>query len=559
MLKRAGFLILSILMLILYHPPPAGAAEVILHDSFDNTDYVDLNKTSAYVNTAQGYVSLPVQAMPSALAMKEFGYEYAVATAEGINVYSYDDATGKMTKNPALSVPAVTSAIGVAVRQDAPDIWALTSTSLTLYKFNGSRMATSPNLQVTGLTDVIAVSAWSDADKAAVLTRSGTVTIYDASGGSLVPAITFSTGLSDPVAISVVPGTPDIVVAAGDAFYYYVYDDATGNYVRDGLRDTTGLNGVVSAGSSPGAVGILDNQGVSCFLQDDTGGYRSVVALSASPISGPVALSLKPGAYDYAVLTREGEVKYYTYDDGTGSVTENPALEVTGLTLSSSGYLHPKDYYSKVVTTGEVYNTIRLTVDQDLPPGTSVTWYVSSDGGITWSEVTPGSWVAVNPGNRFAVHAVLDTTDVTVTPKIFEVTLEVSKLKITDLKITAITYPPGAPEQPVVDPPITTFPVTVYAGSRVQFQVTTTGLATQVVAQFSDGQLVILMPRDPSLPETNTWVGEYQVSPEAPDGTTIAVTFTASDSGGRQAYLVQNPFLIVQGNVASFSKVMLTQ
>ncbi|MQL51053.1 hypothetical protein GFC01_01960 [Desulfofundulus thermobenzoicus] len=439
MLKKTGLLIfLAALVLALYHPHPAGAGQVILDDKFQNTDYVDTGKTTAYVDTAGGYVCLPQQPMPDAIAMKQFGYEYAIATAGGINVYSYDDATGKMALNPALSVPSVTNAIGVAVRQDTPDIWALTSNSLTLYKFNGSQMATNPNLQVTGLNNVLSVSSWSNADKAAVLSKSGTVTVYDASGGSLAPSVTFSTGLTNPVAVSVMPGTPDMVVATANAFYYYVYNDATGNYVQDSTRTVTGLTGTLSVSGQQTGTAVLNNSGVNYYLQNDAGGYKSVAALSASPISSPVALSIKLGSYDYAVLTRSG-VKYYTYDDAAGMVVENPALEVSGLNLVSLGYLHPKDYYSVVVNTESNYDNVLLTVNQTLPPGTSVDWYISSDGGLNWAAVTPGSWATIESGNQFVVHAVLDTSDSNVTPKIFEVKLEVKALTGITLSPTSLS------------------------------------------------------------------------------------------------------------------------
>ncbi|TEB04736.1 hypothetical protein Psch_03498 [Pelotomaculum schinkii] len=438
MIKRIFFLfLLAFVMAAAYLPLPAFAGQVILDDKYQNTSNVDMNKTTAYVDTSGGYVCLPQQPIPNAIAIQQFGYEYAVATTSGINVYDYDDATGKMSLNAALSIPSVTNATGIAVRQDAPEIWSLTNNALTLYSFNGSSMSASAT--VTGLNNIVSVSAWSNADKAALLSNTGVVTIYNASGGSLTPTLTVNTELSSPVAVSVVPGTPNFVVSTGKAFYFYVYDDATGNYAQDTTKTVTGLSNVLSVSSQQGGVGVLNSSGVSYYSQDDAGGFKNTSVFSVSPISSPVAFSIKPGSYDYAVLTQSGDVKYYTYDDSSGTEIENTSLEVSGLNLVFMGYLHPKDYYSVVLHSGNICNTVRLTLNQTLPIGTSVTWYVSSDGGATWVTVTPSNWTTIAPGNQFVIHAVLDTSDSSITPKIFEVTLEVKALTGITLSPTSMS------------------------------------------------------------------------------------------------------------------------
>lgn len=445
------FIFLAAMVLLLYHPPPADAGQVILDDKFQkekkDDPYINPYRTTASVHADPngGYVCLPQQAMPNAIAVKQISDEYAVVTTDGIAVYSYDEKAKGMVKNQNLSVslPLGTNAIGVAVRQDTPDIWVLASdNSLTLYKFNGFQMAADPNLRVAGLNNVLSVSSWPDIDRAAVLsksdaTKTGTVTIYDVADGKLIPGLTFDTGLTDPVAVSVMPGTPDIVVANADAFYYYAYDDATGHYVPDDTRKATGLlSGILSVSSQQAGTAVLNSLGVAYYLQSSAGSYQSVAVLSASPISNPVALSIKPGTYDYAVLTQSGDVKYYTYDDSLGAMNENRAMEITGL-LIPTGYLHPKEYYSAIINSGNSSSKVLLTVNQTLPPGTTVDWYVSSDGGLSWVAVTPGNWATITPGSQFVVHAVLDTSNSEITPKIFEV-----KLEAEDKTIIGITLNP---------------------------------------------------------------------------------------------------------------------
>lgn len=553
-MKAARFLYLVVLIFIFFIPSPC-SAEIVLDDTFINTDYVDLNRTTARVDTKNGWVTLAGVAKPNAIAMKQFGYEYAVATAAGIKVFTYDDATGTMTENNALSVPAATDALGIAVRQDEPNIWVLTENELTLYKFNGGSMSTNPNLKVSGLSDVLSVSSWSTRDKAAILSISGAgtglVEVYDATSGTMAPVINFDTGKQNPVAVSVVMGTPDLVVATSDAYYYYAYDDATGGYFEDPRRTVVGLNNVIAVSSGdPGSV-VLARNDVQYYFNNDAGTPEQAVALSSSPADG-VAISIKPDSYDYAVITEGGDVEYYTYNNESGTMARVSTLEVTGLELNG-GYKENGEYYSVVITTGREYDEVRLTVDQDVPDGTSVHYFVTSDGGENWVGAIPGEWVTVVPNNKFAVKAVLATSDKSVAPKVYNVQLEASTLELMDLQIRAIAY--NDPGQPV---PITTFPARVKSGAEIQFEVITGGYAETVSAIFTTGHNVMLTPEAPVTEDENTWRGLYTVPADVEEGSTIGATVTA-ERGSKQKHLTQDPFILVSGSVLFEVDLSLSQ
>ena len=536
---------------------PMTWAEMLLEDDFDDTGKVDLSRTTAYVDTANSLVRLPKQTMPNSIVMLKYGEGYAVVTTDGIIIAEYDDATGSLYDT---TIPWLTDARGLAIRQDDMGLWVIGDDYVQFCSFAGGAYSDDPALKASGISEILSVGAVEGTNQGVVLSKSASgkarITRYRA-GASLTVELDMELDIDEPTALAVVDGTPDLVVLSKTGQHYLMFDDATGGYTKDPARSASGMTFASSVSANSDGTAILDNGEGKYLIYDDAGGMQQVLCYSTGPVPGAVALSLKPGAYDQAFVTEDGEVQYYIFDDSTGDMTRLPELERTGMQLAG-GYQHPRDYYSKEITAEEA-NTVRLTADQEIPGGTTVKWYLSTDGGLTWAEVKLGQWVAIGLANSFILRATLDTADTAVTPKIFKVTLEASKLGIANLRLTAITYPPGAAADPILEPTITVFPINIHAGSKVQFQVDTTGLVEQVVALFSDGQLVILEPECNSSAESNTWSGEYSLSPELTDGMSVAVTFTATDIWGRKAYLVQNPFLIIEGNIASFSKVILTE
>lgn len=551
-MKLIKIVLLTLLVILIV--PSLACATVILDDSFNTTNNVDLNKTTARVDTSSGWVTLPQVSKPNAIAMRQFGYEYAVATANGIKMFTYDDATGTMVENTALSIPSITDALGIAVRQDVPNIWTLKDSELALYKFNGTSMSTNPNLKVSGLTDVVSVSSWSIKDKAVVLSRSGSGTgvikVFDASFGTVVPGLSFDTGKVNPIAVSVVSGSPNLVVATKDAYYYYAYDDATGGYVEDPRRTVLGLSGVISVSSIDSGSAVLAQSEVQYYLNNAAGTPQQAMALSAGPVSG-VAISVKPESYDYAIVTDSGDVQYYMYNDAVGSATRVNSLEVTGLALAR-GYLHPREYYSKVISAARNYDEVKLTVNDDIPVNTTINYFISSDGGLTWNAVTPGDWVSITPGRQFGIKAVLDTTDIKTAPKILQVTLEATALNIRDLKVLAIAF-----NDPTQTLPTSVFPVKVKSGAEILLEVTTEGFAESVYADFSTGAHVVFTAIGDINNETNIWRGLYTVPVNAVEGAPITATITA-ERNTKQKHLTVNPFIVVNGKVSSVIDLKMT-
>ncbi|MFZ5650858.1 MAG: hypothetical protein ACOY4I_08385 [Bacillota bacterium] len=422
-MKKIWFPLVVAVLFLTFSTP--AFAEIVLDEGFTDTTLVDLMKTTARVDTVSNYVLLPWQSLASSLSMIENGLGYATASKEGIGLYEYDDAAGRVVQNPIYSCSWATDATGVSLRQDNLNVWAITPDSIAYYKFNGAGMSNDPALKVTGLVDVLSVAAFKTKDSALLLQSEGNkakITLYEA-GANLNPSVVFQPDIENPIAISMLNDSPDFRLFTKDSAYYFSYDEAGGTYIEDPARKITGLSDSISGSSDETGNTVLTNTDLGYYMNNDTGGASRVDVLSPGPVSNPVAVSLKPGAYEQVFLDENGNVQWWTYDDAGVRMVRDSRMEISGLNLNK-GYAHPRSYYSVALSTANSYDAAYLSVTEDKPDGTSINYYVSSDGGSTYTAITPGSWTAVPRGNSFVVRAVLDTSDPQKTPKLLHVTLE---------------------------------------------------------------------------------------------------------------------------------------
>ncbi|MFZ5632148.1 MAG: hypothetical protein ACOY40_04810 [Bacillota bacterium] len=422
-MKKILFLIVVLTFLTPLSVP--AHAEIILDDGFIDKSRVDPAKTTARVDTENHCVLLPRQSLSSAVSVMENGIGYATASKDGVTLYEYDDAAGTMAANSAYSCPWVTDATGVSIRQDNLNVWAITSDSVACYRFNGAGMSNDPALKTTGLINVLSVAAFKSKDSALLLQSDGNkakITRYDA-GANLNPALVFTPDIENPVSVSMVSDSPDFRLFTKTAVYYFMYDDAGSTYIEDPAKRISGLAEVISGSSDDMGNSILTNAGLGYYINNDTGGASRVDVYSPGPANKPVAVSLKPGTYEQIFVDEDGNVQWWTYDDAASGMARVPGLEVSGLNLNR-GYAHPGEYYSVVLNTAVSYDAAYLTVAEDKPAGTSISYSVSSDGGGSFVPIIAGSWTAVPRGRNFVLKAVLDTSDPQQTPKLLHVTLE---------------------------------------------------------------------------------------------------------------------------------------
>lgn len=525
-----------------------------MEEDFNNTAMVDMAKTSAVVDTAGGYVRLPQSKMPNAIAMLKYGVGYAVTASDGVIISEYDDATGNLHDT---KIEWLAGARGIAVRQDNMNFWVIGDDYAQYCKFSGGAYSDDPALKSSGLTEVLSVSSVEGTDKAVVLSRTATgktkITRYRASA-TLNIELEKELDINDPVAISVVDGTPDVVVVTRTGKHYLMFDDATQDYIEDPARKASGLTNIVSTSAAQDGTAILNNDEGKYLQYDDSGGVQQVLAYSAGPVPGAVALSMKPGAYDQAFITENGEVRYYTYDDAIDSMARVADLEKTGQQIMS-GYLGPREYWSKVINTPIPFDEVKVTANNELPADTNIEYYVSSDGGSSFTPVNNGEWATVPTGQAFVVKAVLDTSDTSQTPKILEIKLEVTTLMLSDLRVLYI-----AKNEPSQTLPTNSFPVLVKRGAMIQFEIKTNGFAEIVNADFTLGDNSMMLPLTAlsPVPEENTWRGTYIVPTELVDGATIGTVITAHKGAANKSY-TQDPFILVSGSVLDTVDLAMTR
>lgn len=545
-------------------PTQAGAV-TILSEDFTDTTKVNLTQTSAAVITSDGgYVRLKSYPRPNAIALNQFG-DYVAPTQDGLKFFTYDEATGTVTEDASFSVPTVTDAQLVAMPPDASMIWALRPDGMHCYTYDEAigGMSEDLNLTILGLADVLSVTVL-DNNSLAVLRKSGTngvIDIYQMADGVITQAMQLDTAITNPASIACVPGTgamPEIVYSTDSSMYFYSYDESTDLYSADLSRTITGFTGLISTSANAEGVAALVPlaPGTEAQIYNFTEGAPAKVdAFSAGALpQNALAISMNPESYSYGVVTENGDIQYWQYDEATDSMLRDSSMELTGLRLSGSKYMHPGNYQSISIDTGVIdYEDVRLTPTEDKPVGTSIDYYVSSDGGGTFYDVQPNIWTSLPAGHSYVVKATMDTTNDSITPKILSISLEVSTLLVRDLTVTAV-----ARSEAWQIFPTTVLPVEVKAGADVIFEVTTEGYAESVAATMSTGANIVMNNRQPTSDNQNTWWGSFLVPVDAVDPSSLAVTIVAQ-KGLKQKTLTVNPFISVRGKVSEVIDLSIIQ
>ncbi|GIM48538.1 hypothetical protein DNHGIG_40870 [Collibacillus ludicampi] len=554
-------------------------AAVLLDDSFQDLSQIDTKATTSVVDTQKQEVRLP--GLSNSLATTTVGSnlpQYVVPTTTGITWLSYDSSSQSMKPVASYSVSGVT-ALGVAVRQDSPSIWALVDNgggqqSIERYDYDdgAGHMAENPYLTVTGLQNVLSITAQPNSNEVVTLSRSsngtGVITTYmeDANTGQLVqvPMRSFDTGLADPLSISLIPNTPDVVVKTKSGVYFYVFDDASGTYTQNPAMTITDANAKqVESNSLSADTGVLllnnATQPGAVYMKDDaSSSYQQVPATFDQALGNAVSVSLVQGTNgsQMAMLFPDGSIHLFAMDSANPGFNykDVPSFDVTGGIVPRL-YAPSSIYQSVKITTQDSIELVRLTTQEQNDPNTSIQYEVSTDGGSTWQAITPGSWASVTPGSNIVLRATEMSADGTGTPRIKHVVLEGTYVSLKNLRATQIFFP--APEQtnPV---PTTNFPVFVRAGGQVEFMVDSTGFMQKVTVQFSDGTSMDMVPQQPTSNETNTWVGWYKVDLNAPSDFSIGVQITGKNPW-KSVTISQDPLLVVKNSVKQLLGVHLTE
>lgn len=415
-MKKKYLLIANlIIFLLLISTPVFAASTIFITDNLTTTNYINTTTTTATVDTTAAEIRLPYQMKPNAIDLKNDSTDYVVMNGSNLETYSFNGTS--MSLNTTLSVNGITNPIGVTSQINSTDMVVLDGTSATRYMFNGTQLSSNPLLSVTGLTAPVSVSSRPTSDDIAVLNQNS-VSYYNFSGAGMVnnASLSITTGLTNPIAVSLHPSTYDTVVLDGDKTVKFFKYTGASLAEAPALRITGLVNPVSVTVKDNDDIIVLDagDKSVKYFSFDGTG-YTQNTVLSLTGLTDPVAISAKQGSYDYAVVDN-GAVKYYSFNGS--AMTYNSALSVGGITVAKT-YKTSALAQSVFVASGSAVSILRLSANQTLPAGTSITYEVTANGGTNWTPVSLNTATTIaNPGTSVGWRATLTTTDITQTPTI---------------------------------------------------------------------------------------------------------------------------------------------
>lgn len=466
MKKRIGFLLTGMLLLLASCPVSAAQGALLFSDTFQDVSKVDLNRTTAWVDTTNHDVELwhPSQTNVIATHSTVNGLlkDIVVATSTGIQWYTINDQTGKVELDPVNS-STVPDALGVALAPESQDYWVFTDQGSTqtvqLIQFDGSGMAANPTMAVSGLSNVVAISAVNP-QTVAVADRTGEVSVYtyNSATGQLAknPTKSFATGLTNIRAVNVIPGTFNVVVTTANGSYEYVLNETTGVYQQNAVKTvTTSSQTIVSGAVVDGGnfVSLLDPSKASAYQYNMATGTMSSSSLyTVGPLTNAIAVSL-PSDTSTVLASKNGTVTTYQFNQATGTMTLNPNLTITGLAFTQD-YKSPSIYQSIPITPTTPNNMFEIVPTEQNDPGTSITYALSVDGGNTFTAVQPNTWIHLPAGTTnppsggnvptgpYLVQATLISSSNQNTARLIDIALE-GYLDVTS---------PTAPGQPTGNP-----------------------------------------------------------------------------------------------------------
>lgn len=574
LMKKSFFLTIILFVLsgvFLFRPWPATAITCYLDDDFNDTSLVDLSKTTADVDTGNGWVTLARKNLANGITLYEDNSDITLINGTTVETYRYSGLA--MEKEMSLSVElGLSDPLSVSGSRGGEYLVLDRERQRAgYYNYDGLSMVENPLLSVNGLTSPLAAATVRGSPDFAVL-EDKHINRYSFDGSGMVLNNALSISMEEPV-------NPVALAVTAEGFDYAVVDQGNNQvlyYRFDGSSIVTNpFMSVTAPGelkrpksislSDEGAFYVVvDDQDVKAYNYDGTGMVYNAL-LSVHGLNSPLAVALKPGSmgsFEYAVLHygEDGQplVSYYAFD-GEGMV-EVPSLKITG--LAPIPYANDQLLWSKEITTEKPVADLKIKADVELPANTGILWQVTVDG-ITWLDaVNNGPAVRfATAGSRLNYRAVLHTGEPGLTPKILRVQLIDASLWIGNMRITDIVGPaiPGNPPLP------TDRQVKIWAGYNVSFAIDTTGTAESVAAEISvgtdlitlDSALGTIIPVNPVTEGSNTWLGTFHTDTGVPRDTYLDADYTATGDSDLE-YASYPDFAVIYGSALENHPIHLT-
>ena len=378
-------------------------------DSYRTLDYVNTGpRTTAIVDTAgTGTVWLPpLSADDLAYAPSYVGADiFEVGTASGVQGWGYNGA--EMIREPFLDV-AATNPTGVAFLDQASQgvrLAVSTFGGVGIYAWNGQQWAAALNISAPGTIGVAA-----GAGGGVLAATAGGFTLYSPAGTQQAQV----TGISGLRGITSAVGGSLVAVWTATAASFYTWTGA--GYVAlpswsEPLPSGGTLLGVAFFRGGTGYWLATPTQVVAYGWNGAT--LTQISGWSSTAVPG-TAVAVSPGwAAGSVVLLSPAGVQYL--DASGGALGVDGARSVVGQSwavFSSGGIL-----YSAVLPVGHDVDEVKMVDTMAaLPSGTSLMYWVSTDGGGSWTETPPMVPTDVPSGSSLVYQADLTTDNQAQTP-----------------------------------------------------------------------------------------------------------------------------------------------
>lgn len=434
MAKKINSLILCILVSLLWSVEAFSAA-IYIQDTFTDITKIDTSKTSAQIDTANGWVTLSEKNLANSILLYPDSYDITIINNDAVETYQYNGSGMELNVGQSIN-GGLTEPVSIAGRTGEYIVLDRGTKTASWYHYDGTGMVQNGVLGISLLNDPEAIDVFPDTYDVALLDRTN-LNWYSYDGVGMAPNnfLTFNTGgSSNPISLSLENDNFACVVldkAANEIRHYYfdgnnmVLNAAKSIQVPGELTKPKSL----SVSKDGGLYLIVDDTTIKAYSYDGSNMvYNSYLSRTGS--AKPLAVSIKPNSYDYAVLDQiagHPEISYYAFNGS--SMEEISTLRITG--LDGIGFGNDQLLTGKIVTVAQSVSGLKLIANVEIPEGTSITWEVTVDG-VIWKPITPGGdYVRFSsPGIHPNYSAVLHTNDSSVTPKILDVQLLDASLSV---------------------------------------------------------------------------------------------------------------------------------
>lgn len=360
---------------------------------------IDLENSSVCIDYETQEITLPkaMDNLPNIIDIAEEGYDYVVATKDGVKRYMFDGEG--MSEVSILNIPEQ-GPLGVAMTSLTPDVMVSfageSGTNIEHYSFDGSQMVKTPGYELAGLQYGFSMGVIRDTNELAVL-EDGRVETYGYDGGSLISIPYLSTSaLESPLALAVA-NDYNIAVLEPAGVKWYMFDGSQMINVP-ALSVSENFSEPKSISIRQGEMAVLDDDEILFYKFNPTTGAmeRHTYFTSTTNFTGPRSMAFKQGTKDMVIVDspqEEGQpfsVRYFAFDGS--QLVEIDSLGVQVHDIVGSGYPSQGELISEAVSLEESLDMFRVRAYTDLPENTSIEWYVSSGG--AWHP----SWRAINEG-----------------------------------------------------------------------------------------------------------------------------------------------------------------